>query len=146
MICRLCSSLYTSSLSSWTANFPHFSWWIPMFQHPPIPRSSLSGMTWISRLSELSSWRTSLIPSVEWLSMTMTLNGKVVCWFSAERTASLTVRIRLRTGIMTEASFKSVRRKVYGTEDRIKISANFLQMVGACLFHFNLYLTVLGST
>ena len=38
--------------------------------------------------------------------------------------------------------FKSVGRKVYGTEDRIKISANFLQMVGACLFHFNLYLTV----
>ena len=33
-------------------------------------------------------------------------------------------------------------REVYGTEDRIKISANFLQMVGACLFHFDLYLTV----
>ena len=37
---------------------------------------------------------------------------------------------------------KSVGRKVYRTEDRIKISANFLQMVGACLFHFDLYLTV----
>jgi hypothetical protein len=56
--------------------------------------------------------------------MTMTLNGKVVCWFSAERTASLTVRIRLRTGIMTEASYskvweeKSAENFVYKANDK----------------------------
>ena len=48
--------------------------------------------------------RTEVVPSVEWLSTTRTLNGKSVSCDSALFTASAIVSFRFRTGMTTEAS------------------------------------------
>ena len=36
-------------LSNWMANLPQAEWCIPIFQQPPMPRSSRSGWIWIIR-------------------------------------------------------------------------------------------------
>ena len=102
------SSLYTSSLSSCTANLPHLGWCTPTFQQPPIPRSLRSGTIWMRRSSSLNSSMASVVPSVEWLSMMIRLYLKSVFCISTDLMASRMVRIRLRTGMMTEASYSKL--------------------------------------
>ena len=51
-----------------------------------------------------SSSRMRVVPSVEWLSTTMTLYSNAVSCLRAESTASAMVFSRLNTGMMTEAS------------------------------------------
>jgi len=137
---RVFSSLYTSSLSSCTANLPHLGWCTPMFQQPPIPRSFRSGIRWMRRLSSLNSSMASVVPSVEWLSMMMRLYLKSVFWFSTDLMASRMVRMRFRTGMMTEASYSKLP-----AENSICLnSGSRYQMLGAGFFHLNLAVTVSG--
>ena len=59
--------------------------------------------------------------------------------------ASRMVRIRLRTGMMTEASYRSYRRELNLLELRARYP-RFLSDVRYMPLHLNLAVTVLGST
>ena len=69
-----------------------------------MPRSLRSGRRRTTRSSADKLRTTSSVPSVEWLSTTITLNLNVVSCDSADFIASAIVRTRLRTGIITEAT------------------------------------------
>ena len=54
------------------------------------------------------------------------------------------VRIRLRTGMITDASYsKFSGRELNLLELRFQVATDFFQMFRACRFHFNLTVTVL---
>ena len=130
--CKVSGPLYRSSLSNWTANLPQRLSFTARFQHPPIPRSVCTGIMW-TRLGCLaaSSSRMSVVPSVEWLSTTITLNLPSSFWSSADLTASAMVRTRLRTGIMTDAST--------GNSPSLVLTAKVFSAGG---FHLNLHIAV----
>ena len=72
-------------------------------QQPPIPKSVCCGVSTLTLESTASFSNISLVPSVEWLSMTITLKEKSATCDKADWTASAIVRTRFRTGMMTDA-------------------------------------------
>ncbi len=85
------------------------------------------------------------MPSLEWLSTTITLNANGVFWESALARPRRSVRARLRTGITTLAlTGKSPPRRGHGRERRREVRADPPQVRGRHGLHLDLVVALPG--